>query len=217
MKYSFFVQPQINQNNSIFGYEVLLRKETNGNWTLPKNFTELSIAQQVKLVEQTAEILKRKFTDHKTLSFNLNQQQADDPATIKELIHLKKKIAPIGLNIELTEAISLEHLQEISRQLHQNHIPLVIDDVGTGSNTFENIQAALPYVDKIKLAMQNLRSLNQADQIPDYLAFWAAQAKKYCLDTVLEGVEDVKDQLLAQRYHINIQQGYLYGKPAMPM
>jgi EAL domain-containing protein (putative c-di-GMP-specific phosphodiesterase class I) len=55
-----------------------------------------------------------------------------------------------------------------------------------------------------------------ADKIPEYLSFWVHQAKKYCLDMVLEGVEDSKDQILAQKYGINIQQGYLYGKPSMP-
>jgi len=53
-----------------------------------------------------------------------------------------------------------------------------------------------------------------ADKIPEYLAFWVQQAKKYSLDMILEGVEDAKDQLVAKKYGIDIQQGYLYGKPA---
>jgi FOG: EAL domain len=32
---------------------------------------------------------------------------------------------------------------------------------------------------------------------------------------VIEGVEDYKDQVLAKKYGIDIQQGYLYGKPAL--
>ena len=43
-KYSFFVQPQVNKStDTLVGYEVLLRKEDNGNWHLPEDFTELSI------------------------------------------------------------------------------------------------------------------------------------------------------------------------------
>ncbi|MFC6175279.1 EAL domain-containing protein [Companilactobacillus huachuanensis] len=216
-KYSFFVQSQVNKsNNSIFGYEVLLRKEDNGAWHLPQDFTELSIAEQVRLVEDTANAIKKSSgTTDKAISFNLNSKQADDPYTIGEIIALKKRIKPVVLNIELTEAMSLDKIKEFSLLLHQYDIPLVIDDVGTGSNTFDNIKHLLPYVDKIKLAMQNLRMSGKSDKIPEYVSFWVNQAEDYCLDMVLEGVEDGKDQVLAKKYGINIQQGYLYGKPAM--
>ncbi|MCS6105658.1 EAL domain-containing protein [Companilactobacillus musae] len=203
-------------NNSIFGYEVLLRKEDNGAWHLPKDFTELSIEDQVKLVEKTAKSIRNHVGENKALSFNLNRQQANDPYTLGEIIALKKRISPAELTIELTEAMPLDKIKEFSLLLHQYDISLVIDDVGTGSNTFDNIKHSLPYVDKIKFAMQNLRMEGHAEKIPDYLSFWVQQAKKYCLDVVLEGVEDCKDQLLAQKFGIDIQQGYLYGKPAMP-
>lgn len=216
-KYSFFVQPQINKSNdTIFGYEVLLRKEDNGAWHLPKDFTELSIENQVNLVEKTATLITQQVGENKVISFNLNRNQANDPTTLGEIIALKKRINPVSLIIELTEAMPLDQIKEFSLLLHQYGISLVIDDVGTGSNTFDNIQHLLPYVDKIKFAMQNLRMDGNADQIPECLSFWVNQAKKYCLDLILEGVEDWKDQTLAQKFGINIQQGYLYGKPAMP-
>lgn len=217
MKYSFFVQPQVDKSNdSIFGFEVLLRKEYNGNWHLPEDFTELSIEDQVKLVEKTAAIIKKHIGESKFISFNLNREQANDPLTLGEIIALKKRIQPISLIIELTEAMPLTKIKEFSVLLHQYDIALVIDDVGTGSNTFDNIKHALPYVDKIKFAMQNLRMEGNADKIPEYLSFWVRQAEKYCLGMVLEGVEDGHDQILAKKFGISIQQGYLYGKPAMP-
>lgn len=149
------------------------------------------------------------------ISFNLNHDQTNDPTTIDEIISLKKRIAPVSLTIELTEAVPLDKVKELSSLLHQNSISLVIDDVGTGSNTYENVKTALPYVDRIKFAMQNFRMSGHADLIPKYLDFWVNQAEKYCLDMVIEGVEDYKDQILAKKYGIDIQQGYLYGKPAM--
>lgn len=216
-KYSFFVQSQVNKSdNSVFGYEVLLRKEDNGAWHLPQDFTELSIEDQVQLVEKTADIIKKNDGVNKVISFNLNSKQANDPYTLGEVIALKKRINPVDLTIELTEAMPLNQIQEFSVLLHQYGISLVIDDVGTGSNTFDNIKHLLPYVDKIKLAMQNLRMSGKANKIPEYVSFWVKQAERYCLDMVLEGVEDGNDQLLAQKYGINIQQGYLYGKPVMP-
>lgn len=146
----------------------------------------------------------------------MNREQANDPYALGEIIALKKRIDPAELTIELTEAMPLDKVKEFSLLLHQYNISLVIDDVGTGSNTFDNIKHSLPYVDKIKFAMQNLRMDGHAEKIPDCLSFWVQQAKKYCLDVILEGVEDCKDQLLAKKFGIDIQQGYLYGKPAMP-
>jgi len=192
-----------------------LRKEDNGAWHLPKDFTELSIADQVKLIEQTATAIMNEHGGKKVLSFNLNQEQASEPATLGEIIALKNEISPISLIIELTEAMPLDQIKDFSLLLHQNDIELVIDDVGTGSNTFDNVKNLLPYVDKIKFAMQNLRMEGRAEKIPEYLAFWVQQAKRNSLDMILEGVEDAKDQLIAKKFGISIQQGYLYGKPAM--
>lgn len=215
-KYNFFVQPQINKsNNTIFGYEALLRKEDDGTWHLPSDFTELSVAEQAKLIEKTSLAIKKHLGENKVLSFNLNKEQASDPLTLGVLIALKKRINPAKLIIELTEAMGLNEIKEFSLQLHQYNILLVIDDVGTGSNTFDNIHHLLPYVDKIKFAMQNFRMAGKSEKIPGCLSFWVKQAENYCLDMILEGVEDCKDQNLAQKYGIDIQQGYLYGKPAM--
>src|SRR5699024_8671543 len=99
--------------------------------------------------------------------------------------------------------------------LHQYGIKLVLDDVGTGSNTYENVKHLLPFVDEIKFAMQNLRMANRAEEIPASLAFWSNIANQYRLQLVLEGVEDAKDQALAKKFGITLHQGYLYGKPSL--
>jgi len=214
--YRFFVQPQVNQkDNSIFGYEVLLRKQDkNGDWTIPSDFTEIPIDEQTCLIEKTAKALETAAKD-KVLAFNLNNKQANDPLTIGAIITLKKRINPAALTIELTEAPTLPEIKDMSTMLHQYGIDLVLDDVGTGSNTYINIKHLLPYVDQIKFAMQNLRMSGNAEKIPECLSFWVNQAKKYCLNMILEGVEDKSDQTLAEKFGIYIQQGYLYGKPCL--
>lgn len=190
-----------------------MRKEENGTWRLPQSFTELCVSDQVKLIEKTATIINQKTTNKKVISFNLNSNQANDPLTLGAIIALKKRIQPIDLIIELTEAMPLKTIKEFSLQLHQYDISLVIDDVGTGSNTFDNVKNLLPYVDKIKFAMQNLRTDGDDEKIPEYLSFWVQQARKYCLGVILEGVENRQDQILAKKFGIFLQQGYLYGKP----
>lgn len=213
--YRFFVQPQINQDDhKIFGYEVLLRKQQDQSWVLPQHFTDISVAEQATLLEQTVTALHTA-TTQQVLAFNLNNQQLRDPFTLGTVIALKKRISPAALTIELTEAPTLPEVQLFSLALHQYGIKLVLDDVGTGSNTYDNIQHLLPYVDEIKFAMQNLRMENRAADIPESLAFWSDIAKHYRLQMVLEGVEDAQDQALAKKFGISLHQGYLYGKPSL--
>lgn len=214
--YRFFAQPQVNYKyNSIYGYEVLLRQKSADAWHLPKDFNEITIGKQTELVEDAVAALKTA-VQHKVVAFNLNLEQVRNPLTLGAIIRLKKRINPSSLMVELTEAPTLAEVKEFSLFLHQYQIGLGLDDVGTGSNTFDNIEILLPYVDEIKLAMQNLREEGHAQEIPDYLAFWSHQAKLYQLSMVLEGIENPSDQQLAKVYGINIHQGYLYGKPALP-
>lgn len=170
--YRFFVQPQVDHSHrAVFGYELLLRKEMNGHWAVPKSFTELSLDKQAELLEQLASQLQTKATNQ-VLALNLNRQQAEDDLMLGTIIYLKKRLNPAALTIELTECPSLNEIQKYSLFFHQHDIKLSIDDVGTGSNTFENIRHALPFVDQIKFAMQNLRMSGQAERIPHELAFW---------------------------------------------
>ena len=216
MKYTFFVQPQVNKrDDTLFGYECLLRKNNNGIWQLPQSFTEISINDQINILQKIADLFREKSLDNLMLSFNLNREQANDPSVLDKIIMLKKDIQPFSLTVELTEAIPLAKIKTFSEILHQYNVELAIDDVGTGSNVFENIHLALPYVDKIKCAMQNLRMSGQAKLIPEYLKFWSDIAQNYHLGMILEGIEDNTDLKLAEQFGIDLLQGYFYGKPAL--
>lgn len=213
--YCFFVQPQINvEADTVFGYEVLLRKNIAGQWRVPEDFTELSIDEQLELLEQTISQIKN--PEELVFSFNLNAEQAQDPPTLEKVIEFRRKIAPVPFVVEFTEAVSLDLVKEYSRQLHQNNTLLAIDDVGTGSNTFDNIKAYIPFIDKIKFAMQNFRMANEPEAIAESLKFWVNLAKKHDLLMVLEGIESSADQLCGAKLGIDLQQGYLYGKPMKP-
>ncbi|AVK63735.1 EAL domain-containing protein [Lactobacillus sp. CBA3606] len=213
--YRFFVQPQVDRNQkSIFGYELLLRKETHGQWAVPATFTELPLMKQASLLEELAGQLATK-TTNRVLALNLNREQAEDERMLGTIIYLKKRLNPAALTIELTESPTVTEIQKYSMLFRQYGIKLSIDDVGTGSNTFDNIEPVLPFVDQIKFAMQNLRMSGKADQIPTALAFWQTIAKQYHLDLILEGVEDEQDQAMAQQLGIELHQGYLYGKPQL--
>ncbi len=202
-------------DHRVYGYETLLRKKGPNGWRVPTNFLELTVAEQARLIEQTAYDLGPKLA-HQFLAFNLNRAQFDHPDTLATLLNLKSRIQHVKLAIEFTEAPTLAQMQHYSEVLHAHDMKLDLDDVGTGSNTYANIKAFLPYADKIKFAMQNLRMSGDADQIPTQLAFWVQQAQAHQLTMILEGIEDSQDQALAAKYQVNIHQGYLYSQPVAP-
>src|SRR5699024_2342274 len=133
----------------------------------------------------------------KQISFNLNHRQPYDPHTLGELILLQKNIQPLILIVESTEALPLQDVKFLSVVLHHHHIELAIDDVGSDTNVYENVGAALPYVDRIKFALQNFRADHLEKNIGSCLSFWIKQAKKNHLEMILEGIEDPNDQKLA--------------------
>ncbi|WP_130844966.1 EAL domain-containing protein [Lactiplantibacillus mudanjiangensis] len=214
--FKFFVQPQVDvHDRQVYGYETLLRKYGPDGWRVPTNFLELSIAEQATLLEQTAQELGPKLA-HQFLAFNLNQAQFDLPDTLPTILKLKQRLKSVNLAIEFTEAPTLAQMKHYSEVLHAHDMMLDLDDVGTGSNTYANIKAFLPYADKIKFAMQNLRMTGDADKIPEQLAFWTQQAEKNQLTMILEGIEDPQDQALAAKYQVTIHQGYFYSQPVAP-
>lgn len=101
--YRFFVQPQVDQRHqAVFGYELLLRQETHGQWAVPQSFTALPLDQQATLLEQLAGQLKTK-ANNQVLALNLNREQAEDERMLGTIIYLKKRLNPAALTIELTE------------------------------------------------------------------------------------------------------------------
>lgn len=215
--YCFFIQPQINSNtDNIVGYELLLRENILGQWVRPKNFTSISIESQLDMVENTLSLIKYPKRDSLSLSFNINARQAIDPFTIGKIISFYKRISPVSLIIEFTERVPLNLMKKYCAFLHPYGIKLALDDVGTGSNTFENVEHILPYVDRVKFAIQNYRESTSKEKMLHDLNKWVEVVKKYRLGITLEGVESRQDQVLAKKLGISIHQGYLYGKPTLP-
>lgn len=204
----FFIQPQVNStNNKIYGYEVFLREKINGNWTRPTKDDKLPLKKQVKLVAKTANFIQKRTSNIESISFNLTKEQAENTDNIKSILALQKKIQPLQLLVELTEDIDLDSLKTLSDKLHDSGVELAIDDVGVGSNTYQNVKPALPFVDKLKFTM-NISKPDISNS--ERLSFWKEQAEDNDLDLIVKGVGCQKDQELAEKMDIDILQGYFY-------
>ncbi|MFC6259464.1 EAL domain-containing protein [Levilactobacillus fujinensis] len=214
--YRYFLQPQLDvSNNSLIGYELLIRQQVDGKWVLPHNFASIPIDVQADLIDRTAKKLALKIG---SVSFNVNQSQFIDPTIANAIIAAQQHIYPVNLVLEVTEEVTDEKIsnQQIIDQVHffdEHVIQLSLDDVGTGVNTYDHLEPILPYASEIKFAMQNFRQEKRESEIPEALAFWDKIAKQYKLRLILEGVENEEEHEMANRLEIDLRQGWFYGKP----
>ncbi|PTM24704.1 diguanylate cyclase [Lactobacillus sp. PFC-70] len=214
--YRYFLQPQLDaSNNSLIGYELLIRQQVAGKWVLPHDFASIPIDVQADLIRRTAQKIILKVG---SVSFNTNQSQFIDPTIARAILSAQKQIYPMNLVLEVTEEVTDQHVtnQQIIDQVHyfdEHGIQLSLDDIGTGINTYDHIKPILPYASEIKFAMQNFRQEGRAAEIPDALAFWKRIADQHRLRLILEGVENQAEHDMANDLGIDYRQGWFYGKP----
>ncbi|WP_304054196.1 EAL domain-containing protein [Levilactobacillus namurensis] len=214
--YRYFLQPQLDaSNNSLIGYELLIRQQVAGKWVLPHDFASIPIDVQADLIRRTAQKIILKVG---SVSFNTNQSQFIDSTIAQAILSAQKQIYPMNLVLEVTEEVTDQHVtnRQIIDQVHyfdEHGIQLSLDDIGTGINTYDHIKPILPYASEIKFAMQNFRQEGRAAEIPDALAFWKRIADQHRLRLILEGVENQAEHDMANDLGIDYRQGWFYGKP----
>lgn len=214
--YRYFLQPQLDtSNNSLIGYELLIRQQVDGKWILPHDFASIPIDVQADLIQRTAKKLLLKIG---SISFNVNQSQFVDPTIATAIVNAQHQIYPINLVLEVTEEVTDDEVshQQLIDQVHyfdEQGIQLSLDDIGTGLNTYEHLEPILSYASEIKFAMQNFRQEKREADIPEALAFWQKIAIQYKLRLILEGVENQAEHDMANRIGVDLRQGWFYGKP----
>ncbi|WP_407887484.1 EAL domain-containing protein [Levilactobacillus sp. N40-8-2] len=214
--YRYFLQPQLDAlNNSLIGYELLIRQRVDDKWILPHNFESIPIDIQADLITRTAKRLMLKIG---SVSFNVNQSQFIEPTIAQAIIKAQIQIYPVNLVLEVTEEVTDKQVsnQQIIDQVHyfdEHGIQLSLDDIGTGVNTYDHLKPILSFASEIKFAMQNFRQEGRESEIPEGLKFWKAIADQYKLRLILEGVENQEESDMADDMEIDLRQGWFYGKP----
>lgn len=214
--YRYFIQPQLNKvNNSLIGYELLIRRRTADGWRPPKYFSDIPTTVIADMLTKATKKLVLKIG---SVSVNLNRTQMMNKEINLALIRSQDALRPLKLNIELTEepgdeAITNTDLEPMLQNFLQRGMEICLDDVGTGDNQYAEIKALLPYVSELKFALQNFKEPFQDPKIQARVVKWRDIAHKENLRFILEGIEDAADDQLADDLEIDLRQGYYYGKP----
>src|SRR5574344_1732996 len=226
--FQLYFQPQFDvATNDLRGFEALLRwHDDDLGWISPEQF--IPLAEESRLVIPlgdwvldtalaTLQKWEAQFNFNGIISVNvspvqLNKSDFIDMLTAK-IAHYK--ITPQKLEIEITEGVLIDNMQETVKKLNQIRnmgIGISLEDFGTGYSSLRYLQI-LPLttlkIDKSFIANISSKEGVEAD-ITDSII---SMVTKMGLDTIAEGVE-TSDQLnMLKKINCHNIQGFLKGKP----
>ncbi|WP_155287530.1 GGDEF and EAL domain-containing protein [Lacticaseibacillus zhaodongensis] len=212
--YTYFAQPIVDvrpTSHPVMLNELLLRAFDRNQWRLPDDF-EIPTTTQISLIKR---VLNHSNVPNVTV--NLTAKQFSDAEIANDFVHFKRHEPRLKeFVIEIMDAPDLVTVERISKIYHANGIKIYLDDVGS-DNSYELVLHMFNYIDGIKFAMQNLRKTNDSKQLLERIAFWKKIAEQHNLEFILEGVENQEESDYSYRQSgIFRQQGYYFGKPALP-
>ncbi|EAZ99790.1 EAL domain-containing protein [Marinobacter sp. ELB17] len=224
-----YYQPQVcAKSGRIVGLEALVRWQHPDRGLLyPKDFlplaeeTKLIVALSEQVLAQACRQVKGWILDGNRdlrLAVNMSPIQVEHPRFVEILIRqLKNEEFPAShLEIEITENVIMNDLEQISqklRQLADYGVRIAIDDFGTGYSSL-NYLHQLP-IHTLKVDQSFVRGIGNGEDGACIVNAIVAMAHGLKLDIIAEGVET--DAQLAYLRGLGCQQiqGFLYG-PAQP-
>lgn len=216
--YRFFIQPQLDKvNNSLIGYELLMKKKTDQGWRPPANFSDVPSHTMAEVLIATTKLLSLKIG---SVSVNINRDQLMDKEVRDAIITAQSILRPLRLVVELTEDTPTvdwpsDKLIPLIKDFINYGMDFSLDDCGTGVNQLDDIKDLVPLASEIKFAIQNFGEKLRDPDIEKKVVFWRNFSKDHNLRFILEGIEDDHDDELADTLGIDLRQGYFYGKPRL--
>ncbi|MDD3191997.1 MAG: EAL domain-containing protein [Bacilli bacterium] len=156
---------------------------------------------------------------HTSISINLSTKLIGDNQFFQQITAMidQYQITPRHFIIEVTESVILNHMEEsIERLLAWKKLgfQLALDDFGTGYSSLTYLQK-LPF-DIIKIDRSFIKDFTNAKNDETLFMFMINLVHHINKEIVFEGVEEVNQRELLEKYGADYIQGYCYAKP-MPV
>src|SRR5574344_2022191 len=226
--FQLYFQPQFDvATNDLRGFEALLRwHDDDLEWISPEQF--IPLAEESRLVIPlgdwvldtalaTLQKWEAQFNFNGIISVNvspvqLNKSDFIDMLTAK-IAHYK--ITPKFLEIEITEGVLIDNMQETVKKLNRIRamgIGISLDDFGTGYSSLRYLQI-LPLT-TLKIDKSFIANISSKDGVEANITdSIITMVTNMGLDTIAEGVE-TGDQLdMLKKINCRNIQGFLKGKP----
>ncbi len=224
-----FYQPQVcSTTNRMVGVEALVRWEHPEQGLLyPGDF--LPLAEETKLIGRLSERVLdiacrdvgqwlRNGHENLRLAVNLSPVQVEHPKFVETLMNQLKShgFPPQNLEIEITENVIMNDLDQISqklRELASLGVRIAIDDFGTGYSSLNYIHR-LP-IHTLKVDQSFVRGIRSGEDEACIVNAIVAMAHGLRLEIVAEGVETSEQLKYLRDLGCHQVQGFFYG-PARP-
>lgn len=225
-----YIQPKVDlKSEKIIGAEALVR------WCHPKKgiippdrfiplFESYGFITKVDfyIFEQVCKLLRRMLESNCNvvpISVNLSRVHMQSSNFVRRLCLIADKynVPHELLELELTETVTLENMDEITKILHQlkdEGFILAMDDFGTGYSSL-NILKSLPF-DILKIDRMFFNAERATPREKMIIKDIVRMAHHLKMKVVSEGVETERQAELLKNIYCDMAQGYLYAKP-MPI
>jgi diguanylate cyclase (GGDEF)-like protein len=153
--------------------------------------------------------------DDITLAINISPVQFRNENLIQVVTHAlaTSGLKPERLELEITEAILLEHTEatlETLNRLRSFGIRIAMDDFGTGYSSLSYLQK-FPF-DKIKIDGSFVNGLSDAPESSAVIRAVTGLASSFRMVTTAEGVETEEQLAMVRSLGCTEMQGYLFSK-----
>lgn len=220
-----FYQPQVcSDSNRVIGLEALVRWQHPKRGLLyPRDF--LPLAEETRLISQVSErVMDQAFRDvgnwirsgHRDLrlAVNLSPIQVEHPKFVDTLMNQvhASGFPPQNLEIEITENLIMNDLEQISqklRELADFGVRIAIDDFGTGYSSLNYIHR-LP-IHTLKVDQSFVKAIRSGEDGACIVNAIIAMAHGLKLDIVAEGVETNEQLAYLKQLGCHQIQGFIHG------
>lgn len=225
-QFQLYYQPQVDSEGTVIGSEALIRwNHPERGMVSPLDF--IPVAEETGqilpiglwVIEEACQQLKRWESvgfSPLTVAVNVSARQYQHPDFAAEVIEIIEKtgIRPGSLNLELTESVLSNNVDDIANkmwQLGEKGIGFALDDFGTGYSSLSYLKK-LP-LNYLKIDQSFVRDLLTDPNDAAIAQTIVALAGSMNLKVIAEGVETEAQRRRLHELGCNIYQGYLFGKP----
>ncbi|MGE4501705.1 MAG: EAL domain-containing protein [Thiomicrospira sp.] len=226
-QFELFYQPQLNDQGVLQGAEMLIRWHHPESGLVPPN-AFIPIAEESGLIvdigdwviEQACQRLgewsQQAGLSHLTLAANISARQFRQVDFVQKVQHWLSvyQVPPCRLELEITESMVLEDLEEAVEKMHRLRemgVLFAMDDFGTGYSSLASLRR-LP-LDQIKIDQSFIRDLAQAQSSQVLTHTIIAMGQALGFRVLAEGVEEQAQCQLLNAQGCHLFQGYYFAKP----
>ena len=220
-EFEIHYQPLVNlETGDVTSCEALLRWNSPKRGCVPPQ-TFIPVAEEIGLMPRIGEWVIRtacaeavKWPQQVTVAVNVSPVQFRSQNLVQIIVHAlaTTRLAPNRLEIEITEALLLEHTEDTLRILNQLHtlgVKIAMDDFGTGYSSLSYLQK-FPF-DKIKIDQTFIKELSNGSDSTAIVRAVTGLAVSLHMITTAEGVETEDQRAIVTELGCTEMQGYLFS------